>query len=99
MINTVLTIAEQCVRQVYFRSPMLRKLGGQRKQPSPRLLDVGKLRDRLTSFDIREGDSLMVHASLAKVSVRPESANDVVVKPQEVSELLIELFRDVVGTS
>ncbi|MDB4888775.1 MAG: aminoglycoside 3-N-acetyltransferase [Gemmatimonadetes bacterium] len=68
MMNFALTVAEQCVRQVYFRSRAARSWRARRARPiGPRTVMASQLIARLTQVGIREGETLMVHAGLSKI--------------------------------
>ena len=100
MLNFALTVAEQCVRQVYFRSNSLRAWRARRMPPrEPRTLIASQLLARIAHLGVRAGDSLMVHSALAKLRIVDDVfAHDVVVEGgKPVADLMLGLLRSAIG--
>jgi aminoglycoside 3-N-acetyltransferase len=100
MLNYALTVAEQCVRQVYFRSSAVRAWRARRATPiQPRDLVSSTFLERLEQLGIRSGDSLMVHAALSKVRVVDDViARGVVIEGGlAVANAVLRLLRSAIG--
>jgi aminoglycoside N3'-acetyltransferase len=95
--NSALTLAEQCVRQIYFRSSAIRKLRAKPQEPLPRTLDLEAFRSRLHDVGIGPGASVMVHAALGRIRIKNSSEDKEIINPIAVAEHVIATIRSVVG--
>lgn len=98
LANSALTFAEQCVRQIYFRSPVLRSLRAKPTEPLPRTLDLSGLRSRLRDAGVSTGDSVMVHAALGRIRIRNSPEEAEIINPIAVAENVIGTLRTLVGS-
>lgn len=97
----LLIVAEQSVRQVYFRSSSAQRILASRVVPPVRRqLRLSALRDALHEHGVRRGDTLMVHSGLSKITVIDDRTGGAAMPsatPPEGANLLLETLRDVVG--
>lgn len=96
--NNALTFAEQCVRQIYFRSPAIRNLRGRPTEPLPRTLDMAGFRSRLRNAGVSTGASVMVHAALGRIRIRNSPEEDEIINPIAVAENIIGALRTLIGS-
>jgi aminoglycoside 3-N-acetyltransferase len=101
LIEPLLIVAEQSVRQVYFRSSSAQRIRASRAAPPIRReLRLSALRDALYEHGVRRGDTLMVHSGLSKINVvdnRTGGAGAPAATPPEGAAFVLETLRDVVG--
>ncbi len=97
----VLTVAEQIVRQIYFRSETIQRWRAARTGAPPRRdLSLSALQLAVDAHGVRRGDVLMVHSALSKITVVDDRDGREAVRaadPPTGAALILDVLRGIIG--